>query len=332
MRVSTLRVLFLGGTGTISSGVAPLAVASDIDLTLVTRGQAAHHSLPEGARHIQADARDPHALRSALGNAEWDVVVDWLAFTPDHVREDMETFTGRTGQYVFISSASAYQKPPRRLPIIESTPLRNPFSGYARGKIACEDLLTRAYREHGFPMTIIRPSHTYSPTATPFGEGWTVVERMRRGAEIVIHGDGTSLWTLTHNKDFARGLVPLLGNTRAIGEAIQIMSDDVLTWNQIATILADAAGAPEPRIVHVPSDAIAAADAQWGESLIADKAHSAVFDSSKLRSLVPGWRATIPFEQGAREMIEWYDADPARQGSDPVWEARIDDLVERFRV
>ncbi|ROR96809.1 nucleoside-diphosphate-sugar epimerase [Salana multivorans] len=331
-RVSALRVLFLGGTGTISSAVSPLAVASGIDLTLVTRGQSSRHAIPEGAHHLQADVRDPRALREALGGREWDVVVDWLAFHPDNVRDDLETFDGRTGQLVVISSASAYETPPRRVPVTESTPLRNPFWEYSRNKIAVEDVLVQAYRERGFPMTIVRPSHTYDRTKPPFSEGWTLVERLRRGAEVVVHGDGTSLWTLTHHEDFARGFVPLLGSSRAIGEAVHITSDDVLSWNQIVGVLADAAGAPEPRIVHVPSDAIHAVDERWGESLLGDKAHSMIFDNAKLRSLVPGYRATIPFELGAREMLAWYDADPARRVVDPVWEARLDSLVERFRV
>ncbi len=330
--MSALRVLFLGGTGTISSAVSPLAVAAGIDLTIVTRGESSRHAIPAGARHLRAKARDPHALRAALGAGEWDVVVDWLAFHPDYIRDDLETFAGRTGQLVFISSASAYQTPPRHLPVTESTPLRNPFWEYSRHKIACEDLLVQAYREHGFPITIVRPSHTYDRTKPPFSEGWTLIERMRRGAEIVIHGDGTSLWTLTHHEDFARGFVPLLGNTRTIGEAFHITSDDVLSWNQIAEILATAAGAAPPRIVHVPSDAIRAVDERWGDSLLGDKAHSMVFDNAKLRSVVPGYRATIPFEQGAREMLEWYDADPARHVHDADTEARLDALVERFRV
>lgn len=330
--MSALRVLFLGGTGTISSAVSALAVASGLDLTLATRGRSTRHPIPDGARHLQVDVRDPGALRAALGAAEWDVVVDWLAFHPDHIREDIETFSGRTGQFVFISTASAYQTPPRRLPVVESTPLSNPFWEYSRNKIACEDLLVQAYRERGFPITIVRPSHTYDATKPPISGGWTVIERMRRGAEIVIHGDGTSLWTLTHHEDFALGFVPLLGSSRTIGEAYHLTSDDVLTWNQIAEILATAAGAPAPRIVHVPSAAIHAVDPEWGDGLLGDKAHSMVFDNSKLRGVVPGFRATIPFEEGARQMIDWYDADAGRRVQDAELEARIDSLVERFRV
>ena len=184
-------------------------------------------------------------------------MVDWVAFTPDQVRARTDALRGHVGQYVFISSASAYQTPPARLPITESTPLRNPFWQYSRNKIACEDLLTALYRDEGFPVTIVRPSHTYDRTLVPFDGGWTIVERMRRGQPIVVHGDGTSLWTLTHHRDFARGLVPLLGHPRTLGDAFQITSDDVLTWDQIAHALATAAGT-SAQIVHVPSDAIAA--------------------------------------------------------------------------
>ena len=328
--MSALKVLFVGGTGIISSAVTRLAVERGLDLHLLSRGTSTR-PVPDGATHLSGDIRDPDSIRTALGGREFDAVVDWVAFTPDHVRRDLELFTGRTGQYVFISSASAYQTPPERLPVTESTPLRNPFWEYSRNKIACEDLLVAAYRDHGFPVTIVRPSHTYDRTSLPFEGGWTVIERMRQGREIVVHGDGTSLWTLTHHEDFARGFVPLLGHPRAVGDAFQITSDDVLTWDQIARILGCAAGA-EPRIVHVPSDAIAQVDADWGAGLLGDKAHSMVFDNTKLRRLVPDFAATIPYEVGARQIIDWHDADPARRVVDGRIDALIDQLVARFRV
>ena len=258
-------------------------------------------------------------------------MVDWVAFTPEHVRADIELFRGRTRQYVFISSASAYQTPPRRLPVLESTPLANPFWQYSRDKIACETVLIDAYRAEGFPATIVRPSHTYDKTSVPFDGGWTVLDRMRRGKEIVVPGDGTSLWTLTHHVDFAKGFVGLLGHPRTIGDAFHITSDDVLTWNQIAEALAAAAGV-EARIVHVPSDAIAAADPDWGAGLLGDKAHSMVFDNSKLRGVVPDYLATIPFERGAREIVAWHDEDPARQRVDAKLDAVMDGLVETYRL
>ena len=325
-----LSVLFLGGTGVISSASAELALARGVDLTIATRGTSGRPA-PEGAHVVHADVRDPSSLRSALTGRDFDVVVDWLAFSPEHVRADVELLAGRTGQLVFISSASAYQTPPARLPITESTPLRNPYWEYSRNKIACEDVLVAAYREHGFPATIVRPSHTYDRTMVPLSGGWTMVERMRQGKPVVVHGDGTSLWTLTHHADFARGLVPLLGLTRAVGEAVHITSDDVLTWDQIAVALGTAAGA-EPQIVHVPSDVIAAVDPEWGAGLLGDKAHSAVFDTTKLRRLVPDFVATVPFEQGAREIVAWHDEDPARRVVDARVDALVDDLVARFSV
>jgi nucleoside-diphosphate-sugar epimerase len=280
---------------------------------------------------LQGDVRDPESVGKALDGLDFDAVVDWVAFTPEHVQADIELFRGRTRQYVFISSASAYQTPPARVPVVESTPLANPFWRYSRDKIACEDLLMQAYRTDGFPVTIVRPSHTYDKTSVPFDGGWTVLGRMRQGKEIVVHGDGTSLWTLTHHTDFARGFVPLLGHPRTIGDAFHITSDDVLTWNQIVDALATAAGA-KARIVHVPSDAIAVADPEWGAALLGDKAHSLIFDNTKVRSVAPDFVATIPFEQGAREIVAWYDEDPARQKVDARMDAVMDDLVARFRV
>ena len=329
--MSALTVLFIGGSGTISSASTRLAVERGIDLHVLNRGASTTRPLPDGVTVHRADVRDPGSMREALAGLEFDAVVDWVAFTPDHVRADIELFTGRTGQYVFISSASAYQTPPARVPVVESTPLRNPYWQYSRDKIACEDVLVEAYREQAFPMTIVRPSHTYDKTLIPLDGGWTAVQRMRDGKEVVVHGDGTSLWTLTHHADFAKGFVPLLGHPRAIGDAFHITSDDAPTWDQITRALASAAGV-EARIVHVPSDVIATADPAWGAGLLGDKAHSMIFDNSKLRTVVPDFRATIPFEQGAREIIDWYDGDPARRQVDPRLDTLMDDLVQRFRV
>lgn len=329
--MSAPRVLFIGGSGIISSAVTALAAERGVDLTLLRRGATTTRPVPDGVRQVQGDIRDPQSVRAALGDEEFDAVVDWVAFTTEHVQADIDLFRGRTGQYVFISSASAYQTPPERLPVTESTPLRNPFWEYSQNKIACEDLLVRAYRDEAFPATIIRPSHTYDRTLVPFDGGWTVVERMRQGKEVVVHGDGTSLWTLTHHTDFARGLVPLLGNPRTLGEAFHITGDDVLTWDQIARALGAAAGV-EPRIVHVPSDAIAAEHPEWGAGLLGDKAHCMVFDTTKLRRLVPDFTTTVRFEQGAREIVAWHDADAARRVVDDRIDAAMDRLVERFRV
>ena len=329
--MADLRVLFIGGSGVISAACSQLAAERGIKLFLLNRGATHLRPLPPEATVLHGDVRDHLAAREALGDLEFDAVVDWVAFTPEQVQADIELFHGRTGQYVFISSASAYQTPPARVPVTESTPLRNPFWQYSRDKIACEDLLVEAYRQTSFPATIIRPSHTYDRTSIPFDGKWTALARMRAGKEVVVHGDGTSLWTLTHSADFARGFVPLLGHPRTIGDAFHITSDDVLTWNQIAEALAAAAGLTA-RLVHVPSDAIAAADAAWGAGLLGDKAHSMVFDNSKLRGVVPGYRAEIPFEQGAREIVGWYNEDPARQQADARLDAVMDKLVAAYRL
>ncbi|MET7424536.1 NAD-dependent epimerase/dehydratase family protein [Dactylosporangium sp. NPDC005555] len=324
-----MKVLFIGGSGIISSACTALAVQRGIDLYVLNRGTSATRPLPSEVTVLRGDIRDPSSFD--LAGHTFDAVVDWVAFTPAHVQADIELFRGRTGQYVFISSASAYQTPPARLPVVESSPLRNPFWQYSRDKIACEDLLVRSYRDSGFPATIVRPSHTYDRTLVPFDGGWTALARMRQGREVVIHGDGTSLWTLTHHTDFAKGFVPLLGHPRAIGDVFQITSDDVLTWNQIAEHMAAALGVTAD-LVHVPSDAIAAADPEWGAGLLGDKAHSMVFDNSKLRTLVPDYVATVPFHVGAREIVSWFDEDPSRQIVDDRLDKLMDDLVARYRV
>jgi nucleoside-diphosphate-sugar epimerase len=232
---------------------------------------------------------------------------------------------------VFISTASAYQTPPSRLPVTESTPLRNPYWQYSRDKIACEDLLVAEYRDNGFPATIVRPSHTYDATKTVLSGGWTSLARMLAGKPVIVHGDGASLWTVTHNTDFARAFVPLLGHPRTLGEAFHITSDDVLTWDQIAYALGAALGVT-PRLVHVPSDVIAAHDPEWGAGLLGDKTHSMVFDNAKVKSVVPGWNAVVPFERGAREIAAWHLEDTARQVVDEKLDALMDKLAADFGV
>jgi len=327
--MTALKVLFIGGSGQISSACSQRAVDLGIDLYVLNRGRTSIRPLPAEARRLEGDIRDPSSARGAIGEHEFDAVVDFVAFTPAHVQADIDLFAGRTGQFVFISSASAYQKPVGRLPIVESTPLRNPIWPYSQAKIACEELLVRAYREDGFPATIVRPSHTYDQTNVPADGGWTAIDRMRRGKEVVVHGDGTSLWTLTHHVDFAKAFVGLLGHPQAIGDSFHITSDEVLTWNQIHELLAAAAGV-QPRIVHVTSDAIFAADEAWGRSLLGDKTHSVIFDNAKVRALVPDYVATIPFSQGAREIVAWHDEDPARQQVDAHVDELMEQLVERY--
>lgn len=323
-----MKVLFIGGTGIISSACSKLALEQGIDLYLLNRGQS-FRPVPAGAQVLHGDIRDAQSARSALAGMNFDAVVNWIAFTTEHIETDLELFRGRTGQYVFISSASAYQKPPITMPVTESTLLDNPWWQYSRNKIACEERLIRAYREEKFPATIIRPSHTYDRTLIPMDGGWTVMDRMLRGQKVIVHGDGTSLWTLTHHTDFARGFNGLLGNPHAVGDAVHITSDEWLPWNQIVEIMARAAGV-EAKIVHVPSDLIAAYDSNWGAGLLGDKAHSMMFDNSKLKRLVPGFTATVPFARGAEEIVAWYNADPARRKVDENFNRLCDRILTAY--
>ncbi len=324
-----MKVLFIGGTGIISSACSKLAVQRGIDLYLLNRGQSLRQPV-DGAAVLHGDIRDPQSARAALGKHTFDAVVDWVAFTPGHVENDLELLRGRTGQYVFISSASAYQTPPGAQPVTESTVLDNPFWQYSRGKIACEECLLRAYREEKYPVTIVRPSHTYDSTLLPMEGGYTVVDRMLRGQPVIVHGDGTSLWTLTHNSDFAKGFLGLLGNVHAIGEAFQITSDEWLSWNQIFELVARAAGA-QARLVHIPSELIAAYDPEWGAGLLGDKSHSMIFDNSKVKRLVPDFICTTPFSRGVEEIMAWQNADPSRRVVDPQFNDTCDRIIAAYK-
>jgi nucleoside-diphosphate-sugar epimerase len=323
-----MKVLFIGGTGVISSACAQLAVERGIDLYFLNRGQSGR-PVPEGVEVLYGDIRNQTEVQNVLEGYTFDVVVDWIGFTPNHIETDLELFRKRVGQYIFISSASVYQTPPASLPVTESTILDNPYWEYSRQKIACEERLVRAYREEKFPMTIVRPSHTYDATKIPIRGGYTAIDRMRKGKKVIVHGDGTSLWVLTHHKDFAKGFVGLLGNSRAMGEAFHITSDELLTWNQIYETLAQAAGC-RPNLVHLPSEYIATFDAEIGASLLGDKAHSMIFDNSKIKRLVPDFAATIPFSHGAKEMIDWYNADPSRQEIDESFNAITDRMIAAY--
>lgn len=338
------KVLFIGGTGLISSACARRAVACGWDLHLLTRGSTTparegSRAIPQEATFLHGDAGDADSLRAALADHHFDAVVDFIAFTPEQTRTRIDALAGRTRQYVLISTASVYQNPPRWLPLTESTPLRNDLWDYGRDKIACEEEVSRAYRERDFPGTIVRPSHTFDAQAIPIEGGWTVVDRMRRGLEVVVHGDGSSLWPLTHHDDFAVGLVGLLGERRAIGHAFHVTTDEALTWDQIFQTLAEAAGVDAPKLVHVTSDAIAAADtsglqghaAFWGAVVRGGKSHSLIFDNSKVKALVPEFRGRVTFAQAAREIVEWHDADPARQVVDEAFNALSDRLIDAYR-
>ena len=328
-----MKVLFIGGTGVISQACTRLAAASGIELTLLNRGR---HSAPVPAqvRTLQVDIADHAAVSAALSGASFDAVVDWIAFEPAHIERDLAWFRGRARQYVFISSASAYQKPVSHYLITESTPLANPFWSYSQQKIACEERLMREYRENGFPVTIVRPSLTYGDTQIPLAvnswpKSFTAVDRMRRGQKVIVPGDGSSLWVITHNSDFAKGLIGLLGLDQAIGHAFQITSDEVMCWDQWYRLTAEAAGA-EPQLVHIPSDFLAACVPEMRGGLLGDKAASVVFDNTKIKRFVPGYCATVPFTQGIRRTIAWFDADPARRQIDDEANARWDRLIDAW--
>lgn len=321
-----MQVLFIGGTGVISSAVSQLAVERGIELYHFNRGRTALRPVSKAVHRIRGDIRDRAATARALKGMIFDVVVDWIAYTPEHIETDLALFRGRTAQYIFISSASAYGHPAPSLPITESTPLRNPYLQYSRDKIACEERLQSAYREEDFPITIVRPSHTYDATKIPVYGRYTTIDRMRRGRPVIVPGDGTSRWCLTHHEDFAKGFVGLLGNSQAIGESVHITSDEVLTWNEIYRLLAWAAGAEEPQLVHVASETLAVFEPDWGQALLGDKMHSVIFDNSKIKRLVPDFAATISFTQGAKEILAWFDADPARQ----VVDEQTNALFERI--
>jgi nucleoside-diphosphate-sugar epimerase len=304
-----------------------LAADRGHEVTVLNRGRSGLRGLPDRVESLTADLRDGDAVDAALGDRRFDVVAQFLGYTPDQVDADIERFAGRTRQYVFVSSASAYQKPPASLPVTESTPLKNPFWQYSRDKIACESRLVEAFREIDFPMSVVRPSHTYDDTKLPTVGKWTDIARMRAGRPVVVHGDGTTHWTLTHSEDFAVGFVGLLGRPETIGNAYTITGDSAPTWNQVYTWLARAAGVDEPRLVHVASERIARAVPELGPGILGDKAHSMVFDTSKLRALVPEFGTTIPYSVGAERTMAWYDANEDAQQVDRDLDQRFDELA-----
>lgn len=328
-----MKVLFIGGSGIISTASTKLAIERGIELYLLNRGNRA---VPAGAISLQADINDVAAVQAALGDHQFDAVVNWVNFTPDQVERDIALFTGRTKQYIFISSASAYQKPVGHYLITESTPLANPLWDYSRNKIACEERLMQEYRTNGFPFTVVRPSLTYGDTQIPlvtnsWQKPYTIIQRMRQGKPVVVPGDGTSLWTITHNSDFAKGLVGLLGHQQAIGHAFHITSDESLTWDQFYQIVGDAIGV-QPKIVHIASDFISACMPDMLGSLQGDKVVSVVFDNSKIKRFVPDFCATTTFAQGIRQTIANFDANPSLQEIDHELDAAWDALIEAYEA
>jgi len=307
-----MKVLFIGGTGNISSACSELAISRGIELYHLNRGLSKGIRNVDGMKTIISDIRNFEQTRKAIEGHSFDVVVDFIAYLPEHIENDIKLFTGKTKQFVFISTASAYQTPPLKLPVKEDTPLENPYWDYSRNKIACENLLRDTFNKNGFPYTIVRPSHTYDKTIVPSIGGYTVLNRMLKGLPVVVPGDGTSIWTLTYNKDFAVGLIGLLGKAEAINEAYHITSDEWLTWNGIYSILANELNVT-PYLVHIPSDIIAKYDKTIGESLLGDKSHSMIFDNSKIRKLVPDFNPTTLFSQGAKEIVKWYHENTIRK-------------------
>lgn len=325
-----LKVLFIGGTGNISAAVSRLSVFRGVDLYLLNRGLRDIEI--EGVKKIVADISNFKEINNALRDYKWDVVVNWIAFEADDIIRDIELFRNKTKQYIFISSASAYQKTPENYLITELTPLSNPFWKYSQNKIECENILNHSFQSEGFPITIVRPSLTYDTVIpVPFG-GWieyTIIDRIKKGKKIIIHGDGTSLWTLTHSEDFARGFIGLLGNQSAIGNSFHITSDEVLTWNKIYEYVAEAAGA-KANIIHIPSDFICNIDKSKIGTLLGDKLYSTVFDNAKIKKYVPDFRAIIPFKDGIKQTLAWFDANPERKIINTETNNMIDKIINAY--
>jgi nucleoside-diphosphate-sugar epimerase len=323
-----MKILFIGGTGVISSACSKLCSERGHDLYLLNRG---NNKLPESVKYtlLKGDIRNFDEVKSLIGYQTFDAVVEWVGYSPDRILADYELLKGRTSQYIYISSASVYKKPTWWRPITEDVPIENPYWSYAQEKIKCEETVMELHREEGFPVTIVRPSHTYDKTKIPLFGGYTVLDRLLKGKKVVIQGDGTSLWTLTHNKDFAKGFAGLLGKKEAVGEAYHITSEEVLTWNQICITMAEALGV-EANIVHIPSDFVKHYDNEWGDGLTGDKSHCMVFNNNKIRKLVPEFKATIPFSKGAREITEWYLGDKSHQIIDDTINWKIDEVIGWF--
>lgn len=326
-----MKALLIGGTGTISTAITQQLLEQGCDLYILNRGQRSER-VPAGARVLTADIHDEAAVAQVLGDMQWDVVADFIAFGTADVERDYRLFHGRTKQFIFISSASAYQTPLSDYRVTEGTPLSNPQWQYSRNKIACEEYLLRQYRDTGFPVTIVRPSHTYDERSIPLGVhgkrgSWQVAKRMLAGKPVIIHGDGTSLWTMTHSSDFARGFIGLMGNLHAIGEAVHITSDETLTWNQIYESIADALGV-KLHAVHVASEFLAAcSDVDYRGGLLGDKANSVVFDNAKIKRLVPDFVARTRFDQGIKQTVAYILAHPSCQVDDPAFDEWCDRVV-----
>ncbi len=332
--MAPLKILYVGGTGTISWSCVKRSVAVGHDVAVLNRNRTvARRPLPGGVEVLEADFVEAESVERAIGGRHFDAVVNFISFRPDQAERAIELFGERTEHYVHISTAALYQKPPRRVPYLESTARSSPTSAYAKEKIAAEDVLSEAYATRGFPVTVVRPSHTYDDARPPIPGDWTVIDRMKRGDEVVVHGDGTSLWTVTHAEDFALGLVGLLGNPQTRGEAFHITSDFVYSWNQLYTMVAAAIGVV-PRIVHVPTDLlrVGAPDWFWSELIEGDLQYSVVLDNSKIRSYVPEFVPKVNFADGARRIVAWRAEHPDAAVGDPSLDAVFDRLVRGYHL
>jgi nucleoside-diphosphate-sugar epimerase len=330
-----MKILFIGGTGLISSACSELAIERGHELFLLNRSVSTMYPAPKHSTILQADIHaDKAHLSTLLAGHRFDAVVDFIAFTPEDIARDISLFRDKTDQFVFISSASAYQKPLQNYLITEKTPLVNPFWEYSRNKIACEELLMKACREDGFPATIIRPSHTYGPSQIPlcvagWVHPWTGIDRMKRGKQMIVSGDGTSLWVLTWNTDFAKGLVGMLGNQKAVGETFHITSDQALSWNQIYLEVYQALGLT-PNMIHIPADLIAVYDKDSIGSLIGDKSNTVVFDNSKIKRFVPDFNCEVNWAEGLRRSLAWFEAHPEFQTIDHEENEKWDRIIQAY--
>ena len=325
-----MNILFIGGTGFISTAVSNEAIARGFNLYLLNRGSR-KKEIP-GSRNLIADIRNPREVLDAIKSVQVDVVVDWIAFTPEDIERDLMLFRNRIRQFIFISSASVYQKPPVRDTVTESIPLHNPYWDYSRNKIACEERLMKAYHDEGFPATIVRPSFTYDkyiPVAIGGFGCYTLADRLKKGKPIIVHGDGSSLWVMTHAEDFARGFTGLIGNEQTVGHAFHITSDEVLTWDQIYRTIAGVLGV-EANLIHIPTEFIVQVAPRLTGTLLGDKAWSVKFDNSKIKHFVPYFEALIPFQEGIRRTIDWFDSDETRKRVDDIIQKEMDDILSAY--
>ncbi|MFC5652592.1 NAD-dependent epimerase/dehydratase family protein [Paenibacillus solisilvae] len=330
-----MKVLFIGGTGLISTAASKLAVQQGIDLYLLNRGNR-ERFVPAGATVLRGDVNNRQEMKALLEEHYFDAVVNWIIFKPEEIDRDVELFAGKTNQYIFISTVATYQRPPSYYIFDESAPQSNPGWGYAVDKIACEQRLMQAYRDSGFPATIVRPSHTYGETTIPFAitsgaHPWTLIDRIQKGKKIIVPGDGTSLWTITHNTDFAKGIVGLLGNSQTLGQAFHITSDEVKTWNQYLKVIGQAIGV-EPQAIHMTSECISLFMPEVKAGLLGDASNSYVVDNRKIKTFVPGYTATTYFERGIRQSIAYFRAHPELQTVDEEMNAKMDHMIAAYEA